>query len=161
MIIYKYLEKCTFMLKRDIQIKVLEKFNLLAEGLGAIKDYRNMVYFVILSLIIWILEGLLIYVFMRSLNIDLPITSAFFVMVLIGFGIAIPSAPGYVGVYQFVCIKGLATWGIDASVALSFALVMQFATFIPMNLIGFSLIIFSKSPFNFFLLKSGKKAEQV
>ena len=160
MMIYRLLEKCLFWSKGDLQKKVIDLFNKFSEGLEIIRNYRSMVIFLFLSLIVWFLEGLVIYIFMRSLNIELPVMSAFFLMILVGFGIAIPSAPGYVGVYQFVCIKGLAMWNINASLALSFALVMQFATFVPMNLVGFGCLTFSKSPFSSFLFKSVKKIEQ-
>ena len=135
-ITHKILRKMMFLTSEDIQEKVLNMFNWFSEGLGVIKNSGNMIPFLLSSIIIWILEGLIIFTFIRSLNIDAPIISGYFVMIMFGFGIALPSAPGYIGVYQFMCIKALSIWGISESISLSFALIMQAATFIPMNIIG-------------------------
>ena len=148
-IIYRILRRIVFWLSEDVQVRVLNKFNWFTEGLAIIKHRPNMIRFLISSILIWSIEGLIIFVFIRSLNIDVPVISAYFVMIFIGFGIAVPSAPGYVGVYQFMCIKALSIWGVNESFALTFSLVMQFATFIPMNLIGLGIFIFSQMPFSY------------
>lgn len=146
-IIQKLLRRLMFWASEDTQIKALNMFNWFTDGLGIIKNPRNMIHFLLRSIIIWLAEGLIIFIFIKSLNIGVPIFAGYFVMVLIGFGIAIPSAPGYVGVYQFVCIKALSIWGVSDSVALSFSLVMQITTFIPMNLIGLGILLFSQMSF--------------
>ena len=145
--VYKILRKVMSRFNEDLREKMLNMFKWFAEGLGVIKNRRNMIPFLIRSIMIWLLEGLIIYAFITSLNIDAPIISGYFVMILVGFGIAIPSAPAYVGVYQFACIKALSIWGISESISLSFALVMQAVTFVPMNLIGLGILVFSRFSF--------------
>ena len=141
--VYKILKRMISWASEDFQEKVLNIFNWFTEGLGVIKNHRNMIPFILNSIIIWLLEGLIIFAFIRSLNIDAPIISGYLVMVMVGFGIALPSAPGYLGVYQFMCIKALSIWGISESISLSFSIVMQATTFIPMNIIGI-VLFFSK-----------------
>jgi len=143
--IYKILKKVMFFFNEELSMKVLNVFNRFAEGLGVIKKHHNMIPFLFSSIIIWLLEGLIIFAFIRSLNIYTPVISGYLVMIMVGFGIAIPSAPGYIGVYQFMCIKALSIWGISESISLSFSLVMQAATFIPMNIIGL-IFLFIKFP---------------
>lgn len=142
--IYKILKKVMSFFNEKLSMKVLNVFNWFTEGLSVIKKHHNMIPFLLSSIIIWLLEGLIIFAFIRSFNIDAPLISGYFVMILIGFGIAVPSAPGYIGVYQFACIQALSIWGVNESVALSFSLVMQAATFIPMNVIGIIFILKKK-----------------
>jgi uncharacterized protein (TIRG00374 family) len=145
-VIRKFLRRLMFWASEDTKIRALNMFNWFTEGLAIIKNRQNMIPFFLASTLIWLAEGLIIYIFIKSLNIDAPFFAGYFVMVLIGFGIAIPSAPGYVGVYQFVCIEALSIWGISESISLSFAVVMQAATFIPMNLIALGILSFSHMP---------------
>lgn len=155
-IVQKILGKLLFWIDNSHRVKILNMFTWFAEGLRVIKNPDNMIPFIVSSIIIWLVEGMIIFVFIRSLNINVPIVSGYFVMTLIGFGIAIPSAPGYIGVYQFICIKALSFWGINESLALSFSLVMQVAIYIPMNLIGLGFLLSSKMPFHIKVIPKGK-----
>lgn len=154
--IKKLLRKLSCWLSEGKAERILQMFNWFTEGLGVIKNRRDMIRFVLASFLIWILEGFMIFLFIRSLNIDAPIISGYFVMIMVAFGIALPSAPGYLGIYQFMCMKALAIWGVNESVALSFSLVMQFATYIPMNLIGLGFLMSSKMSFNARLIPKTK-----
>jgi len=55
---------------------------------------------------------------------------------LIMFGIAVPSTPGYVGVFEAPIIAVLGLYHVDASLAATYAFTYHITTFIPITLLG-------------------------
>ena len=61
---------------------------------------------------------------------------AYFTLGLVSFGILLPSAPGYVGVFQGCCLIAFAAFAIPEEIALSYGLIVHASQFIPTTLIG-------------------------
>lgn len=59
------------------------------------------------------------------------------ILVMISIGIMIPSSPGFIGTYHYLCQQGLALFGVAETDALSFAIVLHVSNYIPMTLVGF------------------------
>ncbi len=59
------------------------------------------------------------------LKIPLLLQQAFVLLAALGLSSAIPSTPGYVGVYQFVAVTTLEPFGISQADALAFILISQ------------------------------------
>lgn len=55
----------------------------------------------------------------------LPFWAAVTVGVFVAAGTSLPSAPGYVGVYQAACMLALGIYGIDGAAAVAYAVVLQ------------------------------------
>ena len=53
-----------------------------------------------------------------------------------GLGSALPSTPGYVGVYQFVAVTVLAPFGIGRDSALAYILVLQAVGYVVVLVLG-------------------------
>jgi uncharacterized membrane protein YbhN (UPF0104 family) len=58
-----------------------------------------------------------------AFGLDLTVTAAVVLMIVLIIGIAIPAAPGFIGNWHYFCILGLSLFGIAKTVALSFAIV--------------------------------------
>jgi len=58
------------------------------------------------------------YACFYAIGVDLPIVAAFFLIVVLNFGLMIPSSPGGIGVFEFMVILALAPFGIEKEVAL-------------------------------------------
>jgi hypothetical protein len=56
---------------------------------------------------------------------SLPLTAAITVEGFVAVGSLLPSAPGYVGAFQVACILALGLYGIDATSAVAFSIVLQ------------------------------------
>ena len=74
------------------------------------------------------------------MGLSLPFLAPFFILVLLCFSVAIPSAPGYIGTFHLACQYGLIFYGFSREKALSMAIVLHAAGFIPTVILG--LIIF-------------------
>ncbi len=94
----------------------------------------------LLSLVVWIIEGLSFVVLVAGMGIANPFAVGFFCLGLINLGILLPSAPGYVGIFQALGIMGFVVLGFRESDGLAFSLVLHASQFIPVTLMG--LVIF-------------------
>jgi len=84
----------------------------------------------------WLVAVLQYYLFLRAF---FPAPSLLWVLFALGvgaLGIAAPSSPGAIGVFEAVLVGALVVFGVDASSALAFALSVHFTSYIITSLIG-------------------------
>jgi glycosyltransferase 2 family protein len=58
------------------------------------------------------------------------------VAAFIGAGASLPSAPGYIGIYQVACILALQLYGVLESQALAYSVVLQLLVFLVVGIQG-------------------------
>jgi uncharacterized protein (TIRG00374 family) len=116
-------------------------------GLAIVNHKKNVLIVFLLSVIVWLVEATTYYVVGLSFGINLPFYVPVLTVVIVNLGIMIPSAPGYVGTFEFFCISVLAIFSIEKSVALSFAITLHAVLFIPITIVG--MIYFWKENLSF------------
>jgi len=94
-------------------------------GLRAIVHLRRASLFLLLTAAIWLMDGLGAMLIGRLLHLPLSLAQAFVLISALGLSSAIPSTPGYVGVYQLAAKAVLVPFGFSAAAALAFILVVQ------------------------------------
>jgi uncharacterized protein (TIRG00374 family) len=75
--------------------------------------------------IIWLLDGFITVELAKALSLSLNLSQALLLIVALGLASALPSTPGYVGIYQFVATTILPVFGMTKSEALTFILFYQ------------------------------------
>jgi len=65
-------------------------------------------------------------------------------MVILVAGIAIPTAPGFIGNWHYACILGLSLFNIAKPEAFSFALVYHFLSMMMIVVLGVAFLPFNK-----------------
>jgi uncharacterized protein (TIRG00374 family) len=75
--------------------------------------------------IIWLLDGFITVELANALSLSLSLSQALLLMVALGLASALPSTPGYVGIYQFVATTVLPVFGLTRSQSLTFILLYQ------------------------------------
>lgn len=113
-----------------------------SKGLTFIKRPRDLTMVSALTIGLWILMGLSNWFVFHAFGFDgpphnVPLTASFVLLVVVSISILIPSSPGFVGVYHAGTVWTLTSYGIDKEHALSFALVLHAAQYIPITLMGF------------------------
>ncbi len=78
-----------------------------------------------LTAVIWSLDGTVAVITARSMQLEMPLPVALLLLAALGLASAIPSTPGYVGVYQFVAVTVLRPFGFSKSNGLAFVFVFQ------------------------------------
>ncbi|MBW2559802.1 MAG: flippase-like domain-containing protein, partial [Deltaproteobacteria bacterium] len=85
-------------------------------------------------------------------DFDLPLSAAFVLMVVVILGIAIPTAPGFIGNWHFFCVLGLGLFGIHKTDALTYAIVLHFLSIGTIAILGLVFL-----PFNRFSLSDMRR----
>jgi uncharacterized protein (TIRG00374 family) len=107
---------------RPSLIHVLKQF---LQGAASFQNIRRAALFLLLTCLIWLLDGLGMMISARAFSIGIHLNQSLLLLVGLGLSSAVPSTPGYVGVYQFVAVTILAIFGFPKSQALAFILVAQ------------------------------------
>jgi uncharacterized protein (TIRG00374 family) len=113
-------------------------------GLGALHQFQRLIGFILLTALIWTMDGLGTVFLSRILHLSISLDQAFVLLAGLGLSSAIPSTPGYVGVYQFVAVVILEQFGISSANALAFILFIQIMNVLLLLACGF--IAFLNSP---------------
>ena len=106
----------------DKVIKVLEQIHV---GLRTFHDGRRLAGFVSLTMVIWMLDALGTLVGMHALGLTTTLAVALLLITGLGLGSALPSTPGYVGIYQFVAVGVLTPFGFSKTNAIAYILLYQ------------------------------------
>lgn len=100
----------------------------------------------------WLMNALAFWLGFKAVGIDLGFSAALFLQMLVAIGVALPSAPGFFGVFEKFATVGLAIYGIAATAATSWAIGFHILSFIPITLIG--IYYFSRLGLSFGELKA-------
>jgi uncharacterized membrane protein YbhN (UPF0104 family) len=83
-----------------------------------------------------LLNALAYWVAFKAVGITAPFTAALLLQGLVGIGVALPSVPGFFGVFEAIGQQGLGIYGVDAARATSWAIGYHILTFIPITALG-------------------------
>ena len=103
-------------------------FDILAHGLRGIRafhDARRLIAFLALTIVIWSMEAVFTMVTGAALGLSIPVTVALLLVAALGLGSALPSTPGYIGIYQFVAVTVLVPFGFSRTNSIAYILVAQ------------------------------------
>ena len=106
--------------------KLEELVNHFVSGFKMIADFRLIMYVTFLSMLIWAVNALAIYILFFAFDFHLPAVAAIAVMIVVIIGITIPTAPGFIGNWHFFCILGLGLFGISRVDAMAYAVLYHF-----------------------------------
>jgi glycosyltransferase 2 family protein len=113
-------------------------------GFEVIKNVKTLLYLFFLSAIVWLVDVAAIYTLLLAFGFNLPVLAAFVVMVILIAGIAIPTAPGFIGNWHAACILGLSLFGVAKLESASFALVYHFLSMMIVVILGVVFLPFNK-----------------
>lgn len=105
-------------------------------GLRAFHHAGRLLSFTLLTAVIWTIDALGTIVGCRAFDIHITLPVAFLLLAGLGLGSALPSTPGYVGIYQFVVVTILPPFGVDRNAALAWIIVGQATGYVLLLLLG-------------------------
>jgi uncharacterized protein (TIRG00374 family) len=76
-----------------------------------------------LSFFIWLINVVAVYLLFLAFGFHLPVAAAFVLMIILIIGIAIPTAPGFIGNWHYSCVLGLSLFDVPRAEALTFAII--------------------------------------
>ena len=114
------------------------------DGFQIIGDGPQLFQILLLSFLIWLVDALAIYFLFLAFNLSLPPVAPFVLMIILIIGIAVPTAPGFIGNWHYSCVLGLSIFGIAKTEALSFAILYHFLCISLTIILGLAFLPFLK-----------------
>lgn len=107
------------------------------DGFGALAHGRMGPAVAALSIVSWLLVGLLYWVGLQAFNINLGYEAGLLIVIATTFGFFFPSSPGAFGVYHALAIGALTrVFDVDRNLAVGYALVIHLVFYLPPIFIG-------------------------
>lgn len=105
-------------------------------GLGVLRDVRRSAIVFFWALVMWLVNGASFWIAFIAIGIKASFAAALFLQSMLAFAVAVPSAPGFFGLFEAGTKVALRVYGIDDTLAVSYALGYHLLSFIPITLIG-------------------------
>jgi uncharacterized protein (TIRG00374 family) len=124
------------MLPQQWAEKVVGFIDGLLTGLDALKSPKRSAAVILWSFAVWGVTTASFWLGFYAFGIQVPWAAALVLQGIIGFGVAVPSSPGFVGTFEAATRIGLVLYAVEASDAVSYALGYHITTFLPITLLG-------------------------
>lgn len=112
-------------LPESIRRRLSEMTGQIVRGVRSFHDARRIGAFAGLTAVIWCIDAAGAIIVARSLAMVLALPTAFLLIAGLGIGSALPSTPGYLGIYQFVAVSVLTPFGFARTDAIAYILLLQ------------------------------------
>ena len=107
------------------------------DGLSVLGHPLYLVQAVFWTAILWLLNSLAFWLAFLAFDIQVPFAAALFLNGVIALAVAVPSAPGFFGLFEAGFRIGLVqVWNVEVGKAMSCAIAFHIGGFIPVTLIG-------------------------
>lgn len=116
------------------------------EGLCVLRGGLQAVAVASLSLLVWVVAIASFHAMAQGFHLGLTPAQTTLVFVIVLFGVAIPSAPGFVGTFHGFCAAGLAmVAGIEATQAVAYATLLHGSHWLSINTVGVGCLLADRS----------------
>lgn len=105
-------------------------------GLAVLKDSRRFLAVLLWAAAHWLVHAIGLYLGFLAVGMQVPFTAALFLQGVLGIGVAVPSSPGFFGVFESFATVGLAVYGVPKELAVSWAIGYHLLSFIPITTLG-------------------------
>lgn len=123
-------------LPRQIGARLQTTFERLLDGLEGLRRPRVWFWAALWSAATWGIGSLTNHSVLLALGLSLPLSAAVMLMVVLQLGVAVPSLPGRVGLYEGLCIVVLALFGVDRDTGFAVGIVLHTVSFVPPIILG-------------------------
>jgi uncharacterized protein (TIRG00374 family) len=108
----------------------------IAAGVRAFHDPSSFLLFLAYTITIWGIDSLGVTILAQALHMPMSMAVALLLLVGLGVGSALPSTPGYIGIFQFVAVTVLVPFHFTRSQAIAFILVAQAGGLVVTGILG-------------------------
>jgi len=126
-------------LAQNLREKIARQFIHLSSGLQALRAGHLYLRVIVNSLLQWLLMAGCIYFALLAFDIGATMSTAIVILGLTVAGLTLPSSPGFFGTIEYCFVLGLASIGVEPSVALSAAIYYHIPVWIVVTLTGLTL----------------------
>jgi len=121
----------------QVQKWIVPHLDSLLDGFQPIMQRGRFLLSATLIALSWLLWVCMYYLILLPIAPQFPFYGAIFISAVLALGVAIPAAPGGLGIYEASAVGSLALFGISPSAALAVALWLRFLQFTITGIFGF------------------------
>jgi glycosyltransferase 2 family protein len=103
----------------------------------ALQHPGSLAGFVFLTFVAWGFDSIFAIQIASALHLSLSFFQALILLAALGLSSAIPSTPGYIGIYQFVAVSLFPLFGFTQSQSLAYIIILQAIAYLSVILWGF------------------------
>ena len=113
-----------------------------AEGLGSLSGGMHLLWIAVHSFLIWMVVSVVpFFVALYAVGIDLGsaarnLEASYTMLAFVGLAVALPSVPGFFGLYHGACTMALAIFGVPKDQAVALGTVLHLSFWTTVNLVG-------------------------
>jgi hypothetical protein len=108
----------------------------LIDGLAVMASVPRALIIFVYSVTIWLLFSLITHLFLKAFGIEAPFLVAVTTQVFVSMGVALPSAPGFVGTFHVAVRYSLMLFGVQAALAVSLGTVFHLFNLVACLILG-------------------------
>jgi uncharacterized protein (TIRG00374 family) len=135
-VVSRYVERLEQRLSEKWYNRVHTLWTNFQEGISSLRSLKHMTLAFFTSVASWLGQLAVISLLLYAFGFALPPGAALVLMVVNTMLMAVPVTPGNVGTYQVATVFGLSLFGVDKTDAVSYGIVLQAATFVPIAIVG-------------------------
>jgi glycosyltransferase 2 family protein len=112
---------------------IMHKF---LDGLASLRSPANVLMVLVTSVVIWLLETGKYWFVMHAFNFQVSFFALMLMNGIVNLATILPAAPGYVGTFDAPGIAVLVAYGVENAVAAGYTIVLHFALWFPITVVG-------------------------
>jgi hypothetical protein len=124
------------MLPQRWTAKVVSLLEGLIDGLSALRAPGRLAAVLAWSVVLWVVNAASFVLAFVAFGLVLPPGAALVMQGILAFAVALPSSPGFFGVFEAATFAALALYGVEQTQAVSVAIGYHISGFIPITLLG-------------------------
>lgn len=105
-------------------------------GLSALTSVRSLLLIVGYTLVIWGSNAVLAWLLLQAFHLSAPMAAGALLTSVLNLGMAVPSSPGYVGIFEYLFVVTIGLYGVARTPALAAALTLHVIAFGPVTVVG-------------------------
>jgi uncharacterized protein (TIRG00374 family) len=124
-----------------LQARAAPVLDMFLRGLEGVRTAAHLGPLLVWTGLAWLLPAVGAWAVLRAVHLDLPLLAGWTVLTFVGFGISIPSAPGYLGVWHAASVLALSMFGVSQATAVGYAILYHASQFVPITLVGWLFLV--------------------
>lgn len=140
------LDRLLFLVPRHFRSKIMDTIWNFSLGLVLVKRPFLWALVIFFSCLLWFSCLFQIQLVEYAIGLSLPLVAPFLILAMASFGVMIPSAPGFIGTFHLSVQYAFLLYGVGREEALSAAILMHAAFFLPTIVLGFVAFLLVQKP---------------
>jgi uncharacterized protein (TIRG00374 family) len=129
-----------------LRYRLMHMLSQILLGIRSFHDLGRVFGFLALTMVIWFIDAVFTVLGGEALGLPIDLRMAFLLVAGLGLGSALPSTPGYVGIYQFVAVTVLVPFGLSRTDSIAYILFAQALIYVVVSFWGvLALVRFRRS----------------